>query len=95
MDTDLITGKIVDSAFGIHKGLGPGLLEERVIVELKSVERLAPVHSRQVLTYLRLMKLEVGLLINFGESLFKDGVKRVVNNYIPSATSRLRVNQRD
>jgi len=69
------------------------LVEEKVIVELKSVEKVLPVHSKQVLTYLRLMKLEVGLLINFGEALLKQGIKRIVNNYQPPATSRLRVNQ--
>jgi len=69
------------------------LVEDKIIVELKSVENLVPVHSKQLLTYLKLMKLEVGLLINFGDSLLKNGIKRIVNNYNPSAASRLRVNQ--
>ena len=64
-------------------------ITEIIIVELKSVEKIAPVHSKQLLTYLRLMNLEVGLLINFGEALFKNGIKRVVNNYHPSASQRL------
>lgn len=51
----------------------------KVIVELKSVEHLLPVHSKQLLTYLRLTGLRLGLLINFGEHLLKDGFKRVVN----------------
>jgi GxxExxY protein len=55
------------------------LVEGVVIVELKSVEELAPVHYKQVLTYLKLMDLRVGLLINFGAPLFKQGVKRIVN----------------
>lgn len=59
------------------------LVEDKVIVELKSVENIVPVHSKQVLTYLRLMKLEVGLLINFGDLLLKNGIKRIVNNYNP------------
>jgi GxxExxY protein len=69
------------------------LVEGKVIVELKSVEQLAPVHGKILLTYLRLMNLPVGLLINFGESVLKDGLHRVVNNLPPSASPRLRVNQ--
>ncbi len=60
------------------------------MVELKSVEKLAPVHSKQLLTYLRLMHLPMGLLINFGSALFKDGVHRVVNKHTNFASSRLR-----
>jgi GxxExxY protein len=55
------------------------IVSEKVIVELKSVERLQPVHSKQLLTYLRLTDLRLGLLINFGENLLKNGFKRVVN----------------
>jgi len=55
------------------------IVEEKVIVELKSVERIQPVHAKQLLTYLRLTGLRLGLLINFGESLLKHGFKRVVN----------------
>jgi GxxExxY protein len=54
-------------------------VERKVIVELKSVERLQPVHSKQLLTYIRLTGCRLGLLINFGENLLKDGFKRVVN----------------
>ena len=50
-----------------------------VIIELKSVEKLQPVHGKQLLTYLKLMGLKLGLLINFNEALLKDGIKRVVN----------------
>ena len=64
-----------------------------VVIELKSVEKLSPVHAKQLLTYLRLMKLPVGLLINFGASTLKEGLQRVVNNLSPSASPRLRVNQ--
>ncbi|HWK88614.1 MAG TPA: GxxExxY protein [Longimicrobium sp.] len=60
------------------------LVEERVVVELKAVEKLSPVHSRQVLTYLRLMELPVGLLINFGAARLNDGLHRIVNRYRPS-----------
>jgi iron complex transport system substrate-binding protein len=50
-----------------------------LIVELKSVESLAPVHSKQLLTYLRLTSFRLGLLINFGAALLKEGIKRVAN----------------
>jgi len=70
------------------------IVEECVIVEVKSQERLASVHSKQVLTYLRLMNLRVGLLLNFGGETMKEGVKRVVNNYTASSSSLLRVNQK-
>jgi GxxExxY protein len=69
------------------------LVEGRVVVELKSVEKIAPVHSKQVLTYLRLTNLSVGLLINFGAATLKEGLHRIVNNLQPSASPRLRVNQ--
>ncbi|MEM7015450.1 MAG: GxxExxY protein [Verrucomicrobiota bacterium] len=49
------------------------------IVELKSVEKLAPVHAKQLLTYLKLTDLRLGLLINFGEALLKNGIKRLAN----------------
>jgi iron complex transport system substrate-binding protein len=136
---DDVTGEIVDAAYQLHTGLGPGLLEsvyeavlardlerrglkverqktvtfeydgmrfeeglrldllvgDRVVVELKSVEKIAPVHPKQLLTYLRLMDLPVGLLNHFGAATLKEGIQRVVNNYQPSASPRLRVNQRN
>ena len=55
------------------------IVESKLIIELKSVERLQPVHSKQLLTYLRLTGCKLGLLINFGEKLLKDGIKRVAN----------------
>ena len=116
---------VVDTAFHLHRDLGPGLLEtvyeavlekmlrdrglvvERqkpvpiefagitfeegfradlvvencLVVELKSVEKFAPVHGKQLLTYLRLMHISLGLLINFGAPTFKAGVRRIVNNH--------------
>src|SRR5690606_12608401 len=69
------------------------LVEECFLIELKSVEKLAPIHSKQTLTYLRLLNLPVGLLINFGAPTFKEGIKRIVNNHTSFASSRLRVNQ--
>ncbi|EIE00570.1 GxxExxY protein [Leptospira licerasiae] len=124
---DQITGEIIDSAFKIHKTIGPGLLESvyemilfqeltnrklqvtnqkyisfeyegivfknafkvdllvesSVVIEVKSVEKTLPVHSKQVLTYLKLMNLPVGLLLNFGTALMKDGISRIVNHYEP------------
>ena len=55
------------------------MVERKVILELKSVENVAPVHRKQLLTYLRLAKMQLGLLINFGTPLIKDGITRVVN----------------
>ena len=55
------------------------LVNELVIVELKSVEKLASVHGKQLLTYLRLRDLRLGLLVNFGEELMKTGIKRVAH----------------
>ena len=55
------------------------LVEELVIVELKSVERSLPVHKKQILTYIRLADLRLGLLINFGANLIKDGITRLAN----------------
>jgi GxxExxY protein len=56
------------------------VVERKVIVELKSVEFIAPVHPKQLLTYLRITGLKLGLLINFNEKLIKDGITRVANN---------------
>lgn len=55
------------------------LVENTVVVELKSVEKVSPVHIKQVLTYLRLMRLPVGLLINFGAERMIDGLQRITN----------------
>jgi GxxExxY protein len=55
------------------------IVENKVILELKSLEILAPVHSKQLLTYLKLTELKLGLLINFGEALIKNGIHRIVN----------------
>lgn len=121
-----IASIIVDTAFQIHKSLGPGLLEKvyleimyyelsekglsvkkevdfpvrwkslnmnfgyridllvenKIIVELKSVEKTQPVHYKQVLTYLKLPGINLGFLINFGEQYIKTGLKRIVNGKI-------------
>src|SRR5262245_10886156 len=69
------------------------LIEDQLVIELKSVEQTLPVHMKQVLTYLRLTGLTLGLLMNFGSATFKEGVRRVVNAHPPFASSRLRVMQ--
>jgi GxxExxY protein len=55
------------------------LVEDQIIVELKSVEKIQPVHPKQLLTYLRLAKKPLGLLINFNEAMLKDGITRIIN----------------
>jgi GxxExxY protein len=122
VELNQISELVVDAAFQIHRGLGPGLLESvyevvfadrlrmgglavdrqrpipirfegkvfdegfradlvvenLILVEVKSVEQLARVHKKQVLTYLRLSGLKVGLLINFGGELLKGNIERIV-----------------
>jgi len=81
-----ITADIIDASIHLHADLGPGLFEsayeELLAAELKCTERSAPIHQRQLLTYLRLMKLPVGLLINFGGDRLIDGVQRIMNGYL-------------
>jgi len=127
MQTDQITGTVIDAAIEIHRALGPGLLEsayeellagelmarglslkrqvmvpfqwkgrpiefgfradllveDHVVVELKATDQPNPIYGRQVLTYLRLMRLPVGLLINFGSYRLTDGIQRITNNDVP------------
>jgi iron complex transport system substrate-binding protein len=127
MQTDQITGTVIDAAIEIHRALGPGLLEsayeellagelmarglslkrqvkvpfqwkgrpiefgfradllveDHVVVELKATDQPNPIYGRQVLTYLRLMHLPVGLLINFGSYRLTDGIQRITNNDVP------------
>ena len=124
MTENEVAKQVVDVAYKIHTGFGPGLLESvyetimayelqkrglqvirqqpiqvvyedirmelgfradliienRVVVEVKSVEAIAPVHRKQLLTYLRLTDKRLGLLINFNVDLIKNGITRVVNN---------------
>jgi len=56
------------------------IIERKVIIELKSVEDIAPIHPKQLLNYLKLTGIKLGLLINFNEALIKDGITRIVNN---------------
>lgn len=71
-------GVVVDNAFKVDL-----LVEEALVIELKSTERTAAVHGKQVLTYLRLMALPLGLLMNFGQATFKGGLQRIANDYYP------------
>ena len=67
----------------IHLDIGFRLdliVENKVIIEIKSVQQISNVHLKQLLTYLKITDLKLGLLVNFNEALIKDGIKRVVNN---------------
>lgn len=66
------------------------LVERTVVIEIKSVEKLAPVHPKQVLTYLRLLGLPVGFLLNFGAAHLKDGLQRIVNGFPSGPAEALR-----
>ena len=79
----MFDGLHIESAFKIDL-----LVDERLIIEIKSIERLSAVHAKQVLTYLRLTGLPVGLLINFGGETLREGVRRFVNNHQPLCPSR-------
>jgi GxxExxY protein len=70
---------VVDNAFKADL-----LVERALLIELKSIERTALVHGKQVLTYLRLMHLPLGLLMNFGQATFKAGLQRIANDYYAS-----------
>jgi iron complex transport system substrate-binding protein len=132
MELNELSQIVVDAAYEVHRGLGPGLLESvyevvlaetvrarglkverqkpipirfdgqvfdegfradlivegRVLVELKSVEQLARVHKKQVLTYLKLSGIPLGLLINFGGELLKGNIERLVAGEVPDLKRR-------
>ncbi|WP_309622686.1 GxxExxY protein [Novosphingobium sp.] len=71
-------GVTYDPAFKIDL-----LVDDRLVVEIKAVEKLSQTHAKQLLTYLRPLKQPVGLLLNFSEATMKDGIRRVVNDYKP------------
>lgn len=73
-----LDGIVIDEGFRADL-----VIEGRLLIELKSVERNAPVHGKQVLTYIRLMDLPLGLLMNFGAATFREGIKRVINGRAP------------
>lgn len=70
------------------------VVEEKLLLEIKSVERLNGSHAKQLLTYLRLTNQSLGLLINFGGETLREGLRRVVNNHTAFAPSRLCENQK-
>ena len=61
------------------------LVDGKLLIELKSIEKLAPVHGKRVLTYLRFLNLPVGLLMNFGAPTFREGLRRIVNQHVETA----------
>ena len=76
---------IIFNGLAMEEGFRADLIVEgRLIIEIKSIEKLANIHGKQLLTYLRLMNLPLGLLMNFGQELIKDGLRRVSNNYYGS-----------
>ena len=77
VDLPVIYREVMVNKHGFRLDL---LVEDKVVVELKSVVKVDPVHMKQLLTYLKLSNKPLGLLINFNENLLKDGVRRVVNN---------------
>lgn len=74
----IFDGEAYDPAFKIDM-----LVDERLVIEIKAVEVLSKAHAKQLLTYLRLLKQPVGLLLNFSEETMRDGIRRVVNDYQP------------
>lgn len=72
-------GRVLEEAFRADL-----VVENQILIELKSTERYAPVHAKQVITYLRLMDLPLGFLMNFGAATFREGLKRLANNYFRS-----------
>ena len=71
-------GETYDPAFKIDL-----LVEDRLVLEIKAVEHLSKAHARQILTYLRLLRQPVGLLLNFSQETMREGIRRVVNDYRP------------
>jgi GxxExxY protein len=75
-------GKMLDCGYRMDF-----VVDDKIILELKAVERFEPIHQAQLLTYLKLARKRLGLLINFNVPLLKQGIKRIANNYQTSASS--------
>jgi GxxExxY protein len=91
--TQLQVPIVIDGVF-IDQGFRADIVVAgKLLIEIKSVERLHETHAKQVLTYLRLMDLPLGLLMNFGGERFSHGLKRIVNNHHDTEGSNLRVHQ--
>lgn len=71
------------------------IVESKVLVELKSVERVTAAHKKQLLTYLRLTGFKLGYLLNFGEALMRDGITRTINGSLNSTPPCLRASVRE
>ena len=74
----MIDGHQFDAAFRVDI-----FVDDRLVLEIKAVEQLGKAHAKQLLTYLRILQLPVGLLLNFSGATMKEGIKRIVNNYDP------------
>ncbi len=81
-------GLVIDQGFRADL-----IVEKSLVIELKSVERIAPVHAKQLLTYLRFLNMPVGLLMNFSADKFTDGLRRIVNNHSDTVGSKLRMHR--
>ena len=84
----VIDGIVIENGFRADL-----LVENALLIELKSIDRLSSVHAKQVLTYLRFLDLPLGLLMNFGGETFKEGLRRVVNQHGSVEGSDLRIHQ--
>ncbi|WOE75823.1 GxxExxY protein [Alterisphingorhabdus coralli] len=73
----LLDGKKYDNAFRADL-----IVNDALLVEIKSLEKWSPVHIKQCLTYIRLLNMPLGLLINFGAATFKEGIKRIMNERV-------------
>jgi len=86
MEFDGLSNRVIGCAIEVHRELGPGLLEStyeqclarELIIELKSVEKIKGIHEAQLLTYMKLAGVKIGLLMNFNVTKLKDGIKRFV-----------------
>jgi GxxExxY protein len=83
-----VDGIVIDQGFRADM-----IVERKLLIELKSVERLTPLHAKQVLTYLRLLDFPVGLLMNFSGNTFREGLKRIVNGHVDIRNSTLGIHQ--
>ena len=84
----IVDGIVIDPGFRADV-----IVEGKLLIGIKSVERLVAVHGKQVLTYLRFMKLPLGLLMNFSGETFREGLRRVVNSHHDIRGSKLDIHQ--
>ena len=77
MEFDELSGRVIGCAIEVHRNLGPGLLES-TYRQIKSVDTCVPIHQAQILNYMRLAKIPIGLLMNFNLTKLQNGIKRFV-----------------